>query len=356
MLFSPNNNRHILKIKPVAAFLYMIIYFVFSCTQKHPARNIERSFYYWKSIFKLTDFEKKTLDSLQVKKIYLKFFDVTWDNERNEAIPKAQVRIVDTGYLQLNNIKIIPVVFITNECIQKSDAASMSILAGKIAALIQNIQTASLSFQHISEVQIDCDWSAATKERYFLLLTSLKKAGFTNLSATIRLHQIKFASATGIPPVAKGLLMCYNMGNLKDPATKNSIIETAELKKYTSNLWAYPLLLDAGLPLFDWYVLFRKNNYTGLVKSIDISNPAISILNRDKYIFIKDTMLSGIEFKKEDILRREESDYKEVLSAATFISSKLNNPAPSVALFHLDSVTLKKYSAHELENIYNSLH
>ena len=31
------------------------------------------------------------------------------------------------------------------------------------------------------------------------------------------------------------------MGNLTDPSTRNSILETAELKKYTGNLSTYPL-------------------------------------------------------------------------------------------------------------------
>lgn len=164
----------------------------------------------------------------------------------HHPIPEAQIRIIDSSYLQSNKINIIPTVFITNECIQKLDTAQVISLAGKIVSLVKNIQINFLNNQKINEVQIDCDWSSSTKEKYFSLLTYIKKIGFPNLSATIRLHQVKFSATTGIPPVAKSLLMCYNMGNLKDPATKNSIIETAELKKYTSNLGAYPLPLDVG--------------------------------------------------------------------------------------------------------------
>ncbi len=84
-------------------------------------------------------------------------------------------------------------------------------------------------------------------------------------------------------------------------------------------------------------------------------NPAISKINEVQFIFIKDTIISNVHFKKGDVLRQEKSDYKEILKMAEFVSDKLNNTTLRVALFHLDSITLKKYSFHELENIYNSL-
>ena len=48
-----------------------------SCKEKRELRQIETSFYYWKSILSITDFEKQKLDSLKIKTIYLKFFECT---------------------------------------------------------------------------------------------------------------------------------------------------------------------------------------------------------------------------------------------------------------------------------------
>ena len=142
------------------------------------------------------------------------------------------------------------------------------------------------------------------------------------ISATIRLHQIKFLAKTGVPPVSKGLLMCYNMGNLKNPATKNSIIETEELKKYIDNLAAYPLPLDVALPLFNWKVLFRNNTYAGLIQNLPdslLTNPFISKAG-NRYLFLKDSLLAGYPFKKGDVLRNEQSEYSEIISTAGAIS------------------------------------
>ncbi len=75
------------------------------------------------------------------------------------------------------------------------------------------------------------------------------------LSATIRLHQVKYFETTGVPPVKSGMLMFYNTGDLENPSEENSIlnIETAEL--YLSGLEDYPMQLDIVLPLFSWAVV-----------------------------------------------------------------------------------------------------
>lgn len=334
----------------------LILCILFSCNEKKTARNIEPSFYYWKSVLDITGFEKQKLDSLKVKTIYLKFFDVDWDAVTGKPLPVAKLQATSEG--QLNGISIIPTVFITNECIQEVDSSHVKQLAENIYSLIQEIKQAN-GFNNIPEIQVDCDWTAATKEKYFHLLNSLKLQN-TNykLSATIRLHQIKFRSKTGVPPVDRGLLMCYNMGNLKNPATKNSILETEELKKYTGNLSRYPLPLDVAFPLFNWKVLYRNNIYSGLIQNLPdaVFSNSFCSRNGNRYQVLKDTLLQGYNLKKGDVLRDEQSDIREVLAAAAEISGHLKNTPLRVSLYHLDSLILSKYSTHELESIYNSLH
>ncbi len=330
---------------------------LFSCNEKKQDREIERSFYYWKSVLNLTDFEKQRLDSLQVKTIYLKFFDVDWDELTKAPVPVAKLQVVARDELQGGNT-IIPTIFITNECIQKIDSLQINRLAKNIYNLILEIKQAN-GFDSILEIQIDCDWTAATREKYFQLLNNLKlQTTNYKLSCTIRLHQIKYISKTGVPPVDRGLLMCYNMGNLKDPATRNSILETAELKKYTGNLSSYPLPLDIALPLFDWKVLYRNNIYTGLVQNLPAAAFSNSFCKRsgNRYDILKDTLLAGYDLKKGDLIRDEQSNLQEILSTANEISSQLKNTRLRVSLYHLDSLILSKYPTHELESIYNSLH
>lgn len=335
---------------------------VYSCKTKNQPRQVTPSFYYWKSALSLTIFEKQKLDSLKVKTIYLKFFDVDWDETAGRPVPAAKLQTTGSG--QLKGFSVIPTVFITNECIQKIDSSQIENLAENIYSLINEIKQAN-GFDSIPEIQIDCDWTATTRDKYFQLLKNLKpqttrRALWANykLSATIRLHQIKFVAKTGIPPADRGLLMCYNMGNLKDPATRNSIVETEELKKYINNLSRYPLPLDVAFPLFNWKVLYRNNVYAGLIQSLPDAAFSSSGFSKsgNRYQVLKDTLLQGYDLHKGDMIRDEQSDIKEVLAAAGEIGKHLKNTPLRVSLYHLDSVILSKYSTHELESIYNSLH
>ena len=339
----------------ILRFLILVLLFS-SCSENTKPRQIIPSFYYWKSTLNLSNFEKQKLDSLKAKTIYLKFFDVAWDEAASKPVPVAKLKA--TREKLQGDIKIIPVVFITNECIQKIDSSQIKQLAENIHNLILEIKLAT-NFDSIPEIQIDCDWTQATKEKYFLLLNNIKvKNQKLKLSATIRLHQIKFLSKTGVPPVDRGLLMCYNMGNLKNPATKNSILETEELKKYIGNLFTYPLPLDVAFPLFDWKVLYHNNMYTGLIQGLPdtaFSN-SCCIKTGNRYQVLKDTLLLGYDLHKGDFLRDEQSNIKEILAAANEIGKHIKNTQLRVSLYHLDSVILTKYKTHDLESIYNNLH
>ncbi|MEO5944684.1 MAG: hypothetical protein ABIP30_00720 [Ferruginibacter sp.] len=326
-----------------------------SYNKPHEKRSIERSFYFWKSVFKPTTFEKTVTGSINVKTIYLKFFDVNWNENTLQPEPAAQVNIVDTDFLESK--KIIPVVFITNECIYRLDSLQAIPLAEKISTLMKAI-ILNNHLANIPEIQIDCDWTVTTKDKYFTILKKIKELSQPlPISATIRLHQVKYIGKSGIPPVDRGLLMCYNMGNLKDPATDNSILETKELKKYTGTLSTYPLPLDVALPLFEWKVLFRFGKFKGLIQNLSDSVFKTNFVDKkaNTFIFLKDTLLSGYDFKKGDIVRNEKSDYNEIMSTAKEISNQLSNNTLRVSLFHLDSLTLRKYPIYELENIYSSL-
>ena len=205
-------------------------------------------------------------------------------------------------------------------------------------------------------MQIDCDWTAKTKDAYFAFLNALKKQAFfqaKTLSVTIRLHQVKFRSQNGIPPADRGLLMCYNMGNLRHPETKNSIIEETELKKYIRDLDSYALPLDVALPIFDWYILFEGDRYKGLVREF---SPPEELAGQDRIRFTSDTILNGYSFHKDQWLRHERSDADVVKKCAELIGEKLKPGKRSVILYHLDQNTIANYTLHELESFFDSLH
>lgn len=274
-----------------------------------------------------------------------------WNAEQKAPLPVAKsiFRMQPPA-----GVTITPVVFLTQPPLQRSGKGQLDTLAANMANLLSS-QSQNNNLPLSGEVQIDCDWTATTKEAYFYLLEALKRQPFfqkKTLSATIRLHQLKFISQNGVPPVDKGLLMCYNMGNLRHPQTKNSIIEEAELKKYINNLESYSLPLDIALPIFDWYILFEEATYKGLVRDFD---PGGEAKNRAQIHFTSDTTINGYTFKKGQWLRHEKSDADVVKNCAERISKKLKRKELTVILYHLDESNLTKYTLHELQTFYHSL-
>lgn len=348
---------------PVMCLLILIS----SCRQQ-PKRTIERGFYYWKSKLQLGSTELNSLQQLKAKWLYVKFFDVSLASDGTGAAPVARLTAdsLTTAQLKNNRVEIVPVIFITNETLQQSDSAGTRQLAKNIITLLGHISK-QLQQEHYSELQIDCDWTQQTKVAYFFLLKELRKqmqqsTQFNNslLSATIRLHQVKYSSKTGIPPVDKGLLMCYNMGNLKNPSTNNSIIEVDELKKYLGGLNSYPLQLNVALPLFEWWVLFRRNQFKGILQRIDPSILSNSICSKqnNRYHFLVDTTINNIQFYKGDILRHEESTAAVLQQTAAYVAEKLSpvNQQTRILFYHFDSLLLSKHPTHELEALYSRFH
>jgi hypothetical protein len=347
--------------KAVPAFSWLfavaVLLFLTCCRPRSKdASPINRSFYYWKSIFSLTERERQSLRALGVEQLYVRFFDVTWDERRGQATPAAAIRFNDSSYL---NYTIVPVVFISNEVFTRLDATGVDSLAGNITRLVAQLRVDNRLAQP-RELQLDCDWTAATRDRYFGLLKNIRQRLNTQgqqtcqLSATIRLYQCKYPAVTGVPPVDKGLLMCYNMGNLKSNMARNSILETTELEKYTSHLSSYPLPLNVALPVFDWKVYFHEGRYAGLVESLPtacLSNRAV-MKSGNLYTFKRDTSLKGYHFEKGDQLRDEHSDYNTLQAAAHVVARQLKSPPCTVLLFHLDPTNLANYTTDELENLF----
>jgi hypothetical protein len=329
----------------------ILLVFLAACSQKKEI-EVQRSFYFWKSVYHLSEKEKKVVDSLAIQTLYVKLFDVEWNSTRSTSLPIAQIIFKEEPS---QNIQIVPVVFITNEAIANSKEEQIDSLSINIARLAEQIS--SSNHLHLSnEIQIDCDWTKNTKEKYFRLLRLIHQQDFfrgKKLSATIRLHQLKFINETGVPPVDKGLVMCYNMGNLRDPGVRNSILDPELLKQYINHLEDYPLATDVALPIFDWWVWFRQNRFKGLIHSNSL-DPDFS--KGSKFIFEKDTVLNGYTFERNDWLRYESSEPKDVIEAAKIIRKKYAGSKINVVLYQLDDYFLNKYSLHEMENIYDSFH
>jgi len=253
-----------------------------------------------------------------------------------------------------SSVKIVPVVFIVNDMLRSNDTTQLKTLAAHIIRFV-DAKIKQAGKRDYQELQVDCDWTAKTRDPYFFLLRQLSKttsARHQLLSATLRLHQLKNQQSSGIPPVGRVMLMCYNMGNLRKYGSQNSILELSELKKYLGpDLTAYPLPEDIGLPLFNWAVAFRNKAYIGLSKKLDIT-----LLNdKNQFRFIGGNLYRAVNDLPQygllhgDEIRWESVAENELNQVAKYISPFLKTDSLTVIYFHLDNDLIKAHPYAELE-------
>ena len=178
--------------------------------------------YYWKTVFRLTEYDRQFLKKHHIRKIYLRMFDVDYGENMDgelEVLPFATTLFQDTIPA---GIEIVPTVYITTKAIRQ-DADFAEAMYKRIRAMMTRHH-----IRNVREVQVDCDWTAKTQKAFFRLCQRLRDKLHTDslsLSATIRLHQLK----KEVPPVDKGVLMLYNTGSIYNTETKNSILSYKDL-------------------------------------------------------------------------------------------------------------------------------
>lgn len=328
-------------------YILFFIILLASCQQN---REVHSTFYYWKTVYKQNAEENNYIQQLHSKRLYVRIMDV--DNASwNEPAPVGPISFADP---LPDSLGIVPVVYIVNEVFRDQTDEEVKQLAANVMRFVKG-KVGQAGKKGYRELQIDCDWTAGTKASYFLFLTEVAKLNNDRqLSATLRLHQLKNQAGSGIPPVNRVLLMCYNMGNLRKYGKQNSILEMEELQKYAGkNLGNYPLAMDVALPLFSWTVAFRNRRYIGITKRLsetDLKNPAMFGPNTDGLYEAK-TDLPQFGLKKRDEVRFEESKPNEVHEVAQYLSRYLSDKPVNLVFYHLDSQLLKNYSPHELEKI-----
>lgn len=337
-------------------YLCLIFFLLFSC-QTPPNRPIKTAFYYWKSTFQLSHSTVQKMEQLNGNCLYIRLFDIVWDEQLQMVKPIAPIQFLATIP---TNFEVVPTIFITNQTLQHLTNKQLPILAKQLTNKVTTLLAkTNHPLANTKEIQIDCDWSTSTREKYFTLLTQLKKQFPKQvISATIRLHQVKYAKKTGIPPVKKGVLMCYNMGKLKDEQTENSILQTTLVKQYlVPYLSQYPLKLDVGLPIFSWGLLFRKNRFRKIINNLQKSDIQLhkhfKSIGNNKYQALQNTSFKQYHFLKNDIIRVEESELKTLQQTAQILSQQLPlQDSLQVILYHADATLLNRYTTQELSNIF----
>lgn len=338
----------------ILAFLAVIVILVSIKTYKYFSKQqVTIGFYHWKKELSLVDEEEKAILEDKNTPVYLRCFDVDWDEERAFIIPRSSLKISKS---LPENTPVTPVVFLSNHIFEAVPDSQMTLIAETIwERLAQNMSQIEDSGARITGIQFDCDWTLSTKDKYFKFLKEMGDYATFDLSATIRLHQIKYAEKTGIPPVKRGMLMFYNMGDLENPNTKNSILDLETAKLYVEYCKNYTLPLDIALPLFQWAVVMRDGRVVQLLNAANTSDFAdeelFQKMENGQYKVLESTYAHGYFCYENDIIRLENANQSQLEAAATMLSDYLPKERRTLCFYHLDNLILQEHPYSELKKI-----
>lgn len=310
------------------------------------------SFYHWKQECDIGAEEDFYITELGLKNLYLRYFDVDWDSALAEPIPVSIVSLSDTL-----SFSIVPTVYITNRTFSNSSEQQLFLLADRILAKIESIN-AKYSLPDYSSLQIDCDWTISTRDKYFGFLNVLHKKlqnKHQKLSVTIRLHQLKYPEKTGVPPVDEGVLMFYNMGKISDYSESNSILNLGKAAPYLDVNKKYPLPLDFALPLFHWGLIFRHRELVHINNLLDkkalLDSTRFQAIDDFHFHVKKDTYLEGFYLYEGDEIRLEAITNEDLKESAEMLRPFVNQDTTEIIYYHLDSIIIQNYSTSVLNEV-----
>ena len=255
--------------------------------------------YFWRTDLRLDSTELAFLQRYHINKVYCRYFDVVIDEEGAEPKPNATIAFSST---LPDSIELIPTVYITEDCMHQKHAG----LAEKIVKRIRQMNETN-DIKHVSEIQIDCDYTSKSRKNYYEFLKEVKQAWGQTLSTTIRLHQLSMEA----PPVDYGVLMIYNTGDPRKWEERNPILDIRDVQPYLKRLDSYPLPLAAAYPVYQWVRMIRN-------------------------IRIEHTVGADEILRVKEAVEKERSSLKNV-----------------IVTYHLDKDNINRYKPETYEEIYH---
>lgn len=326
----------------------LLLLFLGACSVPESPPLITVGFYHWKAQSDLQETHFELLQLPEMGPLHLRLFDIDWDAQGAGPIP---VGILQTSTLtRLPPLEVVPTFFLTNRTFLRLKSAG-------IPELVQNMLTKSdelledLPQAQVSNWQIDCDWTAQTRSIFFEFCRQLREQlqrRSVGLSATIRLHQVKYRQETGVPPVDRGTLMVYNTGKLAEETTINSILTLEDVRPYLENWETYPLDLDIALPTYAWALVFRDQQFIRILNPLPLALEQDSSRFRrvnDSWVEVKrSTFLNGYYLYQGDRIRLERISEQQLLEVAALLAEKIPPADRQLLFYHLDEQNIASYS------------
>lgn len=326
--------------------------------------EVVRAMYHWRNDDAITDDARTFLDTHAVGTLFHKVLDIDW-NEANHAYPtsiNAMPDLVqytyglDSGRIaRLGRMQRVPVVFLTERTMRQCDTEQLTTLADKLVRKLDQ-----LCPQGYDELQLDCDWSAHSSAHFFTLVRWMKERTGRPVSVTIRLHQYRHPELTGVPPADRGMLMLYNVEDVKRAEGRNSIFNAEAAAPYFSGARPYPIPLDIALPAFSWVLHFRQDRFMGIREPSDMDDLVeqgvchndsagwYSVVKEDEDHWWSDGLHVG------DRLHWERTDSTALMEAVRLARTAANDDTVRVSFFDLQAYDRPVYDHATFEQAWDA--
>jgi len=352
--------------------------------QQRPAeagKETQRAMYYWRTNLSFDATDRRLADAMGVDLLYLRYFDVDWSDFHDMPVPVAPLQLppqwpADGWESVIPNkgpLRLCPVVYMTNRVflkphdpdqlarqvgekvaeISRRVIAAHPFLQGATMADIERQPTADSGVRSavsIRQLQIDCDWTEASRPFYFAFLQSLKRLyPQWEISCTVRMHQYKDVGPGLHPPVDRVVLMCYNLAAVEQFRTRDAIFDTDLLSTYL-RATDYPVPLDLALPLFSWGAVFRDGRFRGLARGVDFAaasaDPKLVQVRDNRFRFLSDTTYAGMYIRAGDEIRIDEATAEELMVGVGQLKAAI--PAANLIFFDWNPQKMQDYGIDQL--------
>ncbi len=331
-------------------FTILSILLLTGCDRKvasvpQPANSV----YYWRTTLVLDSAEKQFLKDNKIGKIYLRYFDVVVKD--GKPMPNATLRFADTIPA---GIEVIPTVFIVENVLNEDMTGLAQNLVERV---LQMCETNDVN--KVDEMQIDCDWTELSQEKYYRLLSEINTLLATKgmrLSATIRLHQLRMTP----PPVDYGVLMMYNTGDATNREEENPILDYATAEPYFAHLKKYDLPLCVAYPNFSWNLLFDGTEFSAILYNVDLCDKSMfKKISDNHYVVISSRSLP--QTLGDDNTHAHAGNEVLVKTVPFALLNKVHDELAKrrkdintqVIVYHLDANNINNYNAKEYEKIFS---
>ena len=343
----PDDINLSLYIRSMFARIQILLLFViallclYSCNNS-PAKFESVNFYFWRTVYAFNEYEKEYVEHSKIDRLFVRFFDIEWNSELNQAIPTAKITFSDSLFLN----KIVPVVYIKNSVFSNLNISQIDSLAIRTCSLVNGILYSIHQNGH-NEIQFDCDWTESTKVKFFIFLEKVKAINpEKDMISTIRLHQIKFKERMGVPPGDRAVLMYYNMGKIACDSS-NSILDNSIGEQYLENMDDYPLELSWALPTFSWGIHCVNNQPNQLLNKSSIEDyertDMFSKAGESIYLVEKNGYFQGQYLYRGDVIKIEKPTIADLNLALKMLNKYSDKQPNSVVFFDLDSINISRY-------------